>query len=92
MKGQIYIPCGLYFCEDRGGGKMKVKLFSQNDPLRNIGYWPFSEGPRQIDLEKAINDWLEENQAVRVIDIKQSASGGSWKGPTLFISLWYEEI
>jgi hypothetical protein len=70
---------------------MKVKLFSQKDPLRKIGYWPFSKGPRQTDLENAINDWLEENRTVRVIDIKQSTSGGSWRAPTLFISLWYEE-
>ena len=62
---------------------MKVKLFSQKDPTRR-------RDKQQIDLENAINNWLEESRAVKVIDIKQSASGGSW-APTLFISLWYEE-
>jgi len=64
---------------------MKVKLFSQKDPLQG-------KGKQQTDLENAINDWLEKNRAVKVIDIKQSVSGGSWIAPTLFISLWYEEI
>ena len=63
---------------------MKVKLFSKNDPLRR-------KGKNQLDLENEINVWLEENPTIKVVDIKQSASGGSFNPPTLFISLWYEE-
>ena len=63
---------------------MKVKLFSKDDLLSR-------KGKKQLDLENEINVWLEKNPTIKVVDIKQSASGGSWRSPTLFISLWYEE-
>ncbi len=43
------------------------------------------------DYETEINAWLRDNQQVRIVDIKQSASGGSFAGSLWLISLWYEE-
>jgi len=62
---------------------VKVELFSKRHPLGK-------RGTNQLDLEKEINDWLEKNSSVKVIGIKQSACGGSWDHPKLFISIWYE--
>ena len=62
---------------------MKVKLFWGNNPL----------GVRKAVsvLEDQINAWLRENPRIKVLDIKQLASGGIF-APTLWlISIWYEE-
>ena len=64
---------------------MKVKLFSRDNPLSK-------KGKIQLDLQNEINDWLEENPSVKVIHTNQSACGGSFVGPILFISVWYEEV
>ena len=63
---------------------MKVKLFWKNNPL---GY-----GDKNARaLEEEINAWLSENPRVKIVDIRQSSSGGSF-GPSLwFVSVWYEE-
>jgi hypothetical protein len=67
---------------------MRVKLFWKNDPL----------GPRKGSLpadhaqalEDQINEWLAEHPGIRVVEVKQSASGES--GLSLWlISIWYEE-
>jgi len=51
-------------------------------------------GYNKIDtspLEDEINAWLREHPHIKITDIKQSATGGSW-GPMLWsISVWYEE-
>ena len=65
---------------------MKVKLFWKLNPL----------GPRaQFEparvLEAEINTWLSENPRIKVVDLKQSASGGSLSPNLWFISVWYEE-
>ena len=69
---------------------MKVKLFWANNPL---GPARFRSSPPFNDeaLENEINRWLLEHADVRIIDIKQSASGGSLKPSLWLISLWYEE-
>ena len=64
---------------------MKVKLFSKDNPLGK-------GGKNQIDLENKINEWLKKNPSIKVIEIKQSASGGSWANPKWFVSVWYEEV
>lgn len=63
---------------------MKVKLFSKSQLLDK-------RGKNQFDLENEINAWLEKNPSIKVIGIKQSACGGSFDTPKLFISVWYEE-
>lgn len=62
---------------------MKVKLFSKYDPLGK-------KGEIQLDFQNEINDWLEKNPSIKVTNIEQAASGGSFEESTLFISVWYE--
>lgn len=63
---------------------MKVKLFARDNMMGK-------KGKGQFDLENDINDWLEKNSSIKVISIKQSACGGSFDKPKLFVSVWYEE-
>ena len=64
---------------------MKVKFFWKNNPM--------GQGDKNAQaLEDEINAWLGENPRVKIIDIRQSGSGGSW-GPFLWwVSVWYEEF
>ena len=43
------------------------------------------------DMEDEINAWLSQNPKIKVVDIKQSASGGSYMPTLWLISVWYEE-
>ena len=64
---------------------MKVKLFWKNNPVQ----FATRNAP---DLQDEINAWLGENPRIKIIDIKQSSSGGSFFGGGLwFVSVWYEE-
>ena len=72
---------------------MKVKLFWKKNPVR------FGSLVQQLSgfkdntnpLEDEINAWLREHPHIKIADIRQSATGGSW-GPMLWsISVWYEE-
>jgi len=63
---------------------MKVKLFAKDTSLGK-------KGGNQLDLENAINSWLEKNLSIRVISIEQSAHWGSLDHSKLLISVWYEE-
>jgi len=57
---------------------MKMKLFGK-------------EGSNKIfELEEEVNTWLEQNPKIKIIDIRQSASGGSLHDTKLYISVWYE--
>ena len=68
---------------------MKVKLFWKNKPL---GGGLFSSAAKNARaLEDQINAWLSENPRIRIVDIKQSSSGGSFAPDLWFISVWYEE-
>jgi hypothetical protein len=71
---------------------MKVKLFWKNNPLSQGGFglsWSSEKNART--LEDQINAWLSENPGIRIVDIKQSASGGSFGASLWFVSIWYEE-
>lgn len=62
---------------------MKVKMFFKKE----------LEKGKEINiqaLDEEINAWLEQNPNIKVIDIKQSASGGSVNRSSICISLWYE--
>lgn len=69
---------------------MKVKLFWANNPL---GAAKILSSPVFNDevLENEINRWLRDHSDIKIIDIKQSSSGGSWKPSLWLISVWYEE-
>ena len=41
-------------------------------------------------IEDRVNQWLKENPDISVVEIKQSAAGGSWGPIQLIISVWYE--
>ena len=43
-------------------------------------------------VQKKIPEWLEKNPSIKVINIKQSVSGGSFSYSQWFISVWYEEV
>jgi len=56
---------------------MKVKLFWKNNPL-GPG-WLFTNKNARA-LEEEINRWLSENPRTKIVDVKQSVSGGSFAG------------
>jgi hypothetical protein len=58
---------------------MKMRLFGEEGSKKVLG------------LEKVVNDWLEQHPNIKVIDIRQSTSGGSMADTKLYISIWYEE-
>ena len=73
---------------------MKVKLFWKKNPVRPA-FGPlvsfFASRDNTISLEDEINAWLREHPHIKIADIRQSATGGSW-GPMVWsISVWYEE-
>ena len=41
-------------------------------------------------LEDQINRWLKDNRDIKVVEVKQSAAGGSWGPIQLIVSIWYE--
>lgn len=41
-------------------------------------------------LEREINAWLAQYQSIRVVDIRQSSSGGSMEPSNIVVSVWYE--
>jgi len=64
---------------------MKVKLFWKSSP---VGIGNKNAGA----LEDEINAWLSEHPRIKIVDVRQSSSGGSF-GPSLwFVSVWYEEV
>jgi hypothetical protein len=38
-----------------------------------------------------MNEWLKMNPNVKIVEIKQTASGGSFGATLWWISVWYEE-
>lgn len=62
---------------------MKIKLFGKENSKKGL---------MVLELEKEINNWLAQNPSIKIIEIKQSASGGSLHVTKLFISVWYEEV
>jgi hypothetical protein len=58
---------------------MKMKLFGQEGSKKAMG------------LEDEVNAWLVQHQGIKIIDVRQSASGGSLADTKLYISVWYED-
>ncbi len=73
------------------GRVMKVKLFWTYSNL------PIGKGSSTAEkygslFENELNTWLTENPRIKVVNIQQSASGGSGGGMVMWlISVWYEE-
>jgi hypothetical protein len=71
---------------------MRVKLFWKNEPMKPGGFLGFNPtGKNAQDFDAEINAWLQNNQKIKIVEIKQSASGGSLAGSLWLISVWYEE-
>jgi hypothetical protein len=50
------------------------------------------EGSKEaLGLEEEINAWLAQHPQIKIIDIRQCASGGSLQDTKLYISVWYED-
>jgi len=58
---------------------MRMRLFGKEGSKKVLG------------LEEEVNVWLEQRPDIKIIDIAQSASGGSLADTKLYISVWYEE-
>lgn len=63
---------------------MKTKLFFMNNMEKH-------NPERSQALDDEINTWLTQNPNIKVVDIKQTSSGGSFSLSSVCISLWYEE-
>lgn len=63
---------------------MRVKIFSKKE-----GYFK-KTSTTSTELEQEINSWFENNPSIKMIKIKQSASGGSLEPAVHIISVWYE--
>jgi len=70
---------------------MRVKLFWKNEPMKPGAFLGKPTAKNAQDFEADINAWLQNNAKIKIVDIKQSASGGSLAGSLWLISVWYEE-
>ncbi len=67
---------------------LKVKFFGSNNPLKTT----FSGKEHFFEvIEREINTWLLTKQNIDIVEIKQSASGGSLSHSQVMISVWYRE-
>ena len=64
---------------------MKVRIFETATNFK-IDRGALDQLQDQVDL------WLKENTGIKIVHIKQSASGGSAGPMQLFISVWYELV
>ena len=62
---------------------MRVKMFSR------VGSTGLYKTQHHLELENEVNAWLEQNPKIKIVDIKQSACGGSWN-PRFFTTVVYE--
>lgn len=64
---------------------MQVKIFSKKGGM-------FSDLKKAlVALEGETYGWLSVNPNINVIEVKQSASGGSLEPAEFIITFWYEE-
>ena len=64
---------------------MKVKVFLKKKPFLGS-----SERFASV-VEQEINAWLEAHPRAKIIEIHQSASGGSFEPSSITVSIWHEE-
>ena len=72
---------------------MRVKFFWKNEPMNPChGFlWSKVSGQNALAMETEINAWLNDHPTIKIVDIKQTASGGSLAGSLWLITVWYEE-
>jgi hypothetical protein len=58
---------------------VKIKLFGKEGSKEALG------------LEDEVNAWLAKHPQIKIVEIKQSASGGSLQDIKRYISVWYED-
>ena len=67
---------------------LKVKFFGSMNPLKTS----FSGKQLFFDaIEQEINTWLMTRPSIEIVEIKQSASGGSFATAKLLVSVWYRD-
>ncbi|MGK0499412.1 MAG: hypothetical protein ACJAYG_001049 [Oceanicoccus sp.] len=68
---------------------MEVKVFTKIlQPKR--GFLRSDDKSTDGGLEAEVNLWLASKPDIKVTNMTQSQSGGSWMPATLVVSLWYE--
>ena len=68
---------------------MEVKIFTKI--LRaKIGFLPKSDVATDQGLEGEINLWLATQPNIKIQNITQSLSGGSFQPSTIVVSIWYK--
>ncbi len=67
---------------------LKVKFFGSMNPLKTSfsGKQLFFEA-----IEREINTWLMTRPGIEIVEIKQSATGGSFATAKLLVSVWYRD-
>ena len=71
---------------------MRVKLFWKNCPgSPSAGLFKGLSFKNAQNLEDELNAWLQQNPKIKIVDIKQTASGGSLAPSLWLISVWYED-
>lgn len=68
--------------------RLKVKFFGSTTPLKTS--FSGKDTISQV-IESEINTWLLKNPDIDVVEIKQSAAGGSFASTKLLVSVWYRE-
>jgi len=67
---------------------MEVKIFTKI--LRaKTGFLPNTDTATDHGLEGEINIWLPTQPNIKIQNITQSQSGGSFQPSTIVISIWY---
>jgi len=67
---------------------MEVKIFTKI--LRaKTGFLPNTDTATDHGLEGEINIWLATQPNIKIQNITQSQSGGSFQPSTIVISIWY---
>jgi hypothetical protein len=66
---------------------MKVKVFEAHGS--GLAYNRVSQ-PMLDSIEDQVNRWLSDNREIKIVEIKQTAAGGSWGPIQLIVSIWYE--
>ena len=71
---------------------MQVKLFWKYDPLgpRKTFSGVYLQKNAQI-MEDEINAWLKDRPKIKIVEVRQSASGQSYHPGLWLVSVWYEE-
>jgi hypothetical protein len=65
---------------------------TESGEVRNENETVWRRGSKKVlGLEEKVNTWLVQHPRIKIIDISQSASGGSLQDTKLYISVWYED-